>query len=75
MVYKDSLDPWAKFVGWFVVKKDGIEELFAFLTDALRVYNAHVVSCKGFEIRESDPNLTQEWTEFFESPEREREGL
>lgn len=36
---KDSLDPWAREVGWFTVEIDGSEEPFAYLSNAIRAVN------------------------------------
>jgi len=35
----DSLDPWAREVGWYTVELDGVEEPFVYLTNAIRAVN------------------------------------
>ena len=46
-VDETSIDKWANQIGWYVATIDGQDQSFSCLTDALRAYDAFVVSCKG----------------------------
>ena len=61
----NSSDSWARERGWYTVNVLGIEEPFAYITDALRVYDAYTVCCKRGDLKESDLNYPQEWDSFF----------
>ena len=58
---KESKDPWAKNVGWFCATFDGEEHHFAFLYDAFRAYDAHVIQCKGVETDPDEVNKFGPW--------------
>ena len=54
---RQSDDPWAKHVGWYVATIDGEDHTFSLLSDALRAYDAFVVSTKGLKTKKEDLNL------------------
>ncbi|KAL9188803.1 hypothetical protein ACHAXT_007181 [Thalassiosira profunda] len=56
---KGSSDSWATLVGWYVASINGEEHPFSFLSDALRAYDAHVVSSGG-SVKKSHLNLPEE---------------
>ena len=62
---KDSSDSWARNIGWYTVDVFGVEESFANIANALRVYDAQAVYSKGLELRRSDLNFPKDWDTFF----------
>ena len=68
-VDKNSVDDWAKIVGWYVALIEGQERSFSFLTDALRAYDASIVRQNGPKTIKSQLNLPEEWA-FFDLQEK-----
>jgi len=66
---KNSSDPWAKHVGWYVATVDGEKHEFASLKDALRAVDAATLRRKGLLAREDDLHLPEEWPELFRKEE------
>ena len=60
-VDETSIDRWANEIGWYVATINGQDQSFSYLTDALRAYDAFVVSCKGNQTKKTDLNIPQEW--------------
>jgi len=61
---RQSDDPWAKHVGWYVAKIDGRDHTFSLLSDALRAYDSFVVSTKGLKTKKEDLNLPGDVSNF-----------
>lgn len=62
---KDSSDSWARNIGWYTVDVFGVEEPFAYISDALRVYDAYAVCLRKGGLKESDLNYPEDWNGFF----------
>lgn len=63
---RQSDDPWAKHVGWYVATIDGQDHTFSLLSDALRAYDSFVVSKKGVKtLKREDLNLPELWEKLF----------
>ena len=58
----DSIDLWARDVGWYAALVNGRYHHFPLLADALRVRDDFVVKLNGRRTKESDLNIPEEWT-------------
>jgi hypothetical protein len=58
---RESKDRWAKEIGWFRVKVDGVSREFPRLMEAIREYDRLVVQSKGHETAAADLNLPSDW--------------
>jgi hypothetical protein len=69
---RQSDDPWAKHVGWYVATLDnGQDHTFSLLSDALRAYDSFVVSTKGLNTKKEDLNIPSDWDKLFRDKARE----
>jgi hypothetical protein len=55
-------------VGWYVATIDGEKYTFSLLADALRAYDASIVSIKGLATKKTELNLPEEWEDLFKAP-------
>lgn len=61
VVDNTSTDPWAKVVGWYAAKINGIEQTYPLLTDALRAFDTHTAHTLGVRTQKHDLNIPDEW--------------
>ncbi len=58
---RESRDRWAKEIGWFRVKVNGVSREFPSLMEAIREYDRLVVQSKGPNTLAADLNLPSDW--------------
>ena len=68
VVDEDSIDRWAREVGWYVTTLDEeVEEPFTHLSDALRAHDMHVVFMKREErVENRDLNFPREYSDLLQ---------
>lgn len=57
---KDASDAWAQEQGWYTVNVFGVDEPFANVYDAIRLYDANAICCKKGDVEESELNYPDE---------------
>ncbi|KAL7549166.1 hypothetical protein ACHAWF_012441 [Thalassiosira exigua] len=69
---KTSSDKWAKEVGWFEVVIDGKPLTYSLLSDAMKAHDSNVVRSNGYQTKESQLNMPEDYQWLFEEQAREK---